>query len=131
MHELSLMEAVRDQALEQASRHGGGRIVAINLRIGSLAGVEPEALRFAFAVVMAGTVAEEAQLVIEEVPAVCFCGPCAQPFPAPQGNCECPRCGAISLELLQGWELELRSLEVEEGSGKPAVASKSAAEDFP
>jgi len=62
---------------------------------------------------------------------VCFCGPCAQPFPAPDGNCECPRCGAISLELLQGRELELRSLEVEEGSGKPAVASQSAAEEFP
>ncbi len=55
MHELSLMEAVREQALEQARRHGGGRIVAISLRIGSLAGVEPEALRFAFTVVMAGT----------------------------------------------------------------------------
>jgi hydrogenase nickel incorporation protein HypA/HybF len=93
--------------------------------------VEPEALRFAFTVVMAGTIAEQARLVIEEVPAVCFCGPCAQPFPAPDGNCECPRCGAISLELLQGRELELRSLEVEEGSGKPAVASQSAAEDFP
>ena len=131
MHELSLMEAVREQALEQASRHGGGRIVAISLRIGSLAGVEPEALRFAFTVVMEGTIAEQSRLVIEAVPAVCFCGPCAQPFPAPGGDCECPRCGAISLELLQGRELELRSLEVEEGSGKPAVASQSSAEDFP
>ena len=131
MHELSLMEAVRDQALEQANRHGGGRIVAINLRIGSLAGVEPEALRFAFTVVMAGTIAEQARLVIEAVPAVCFCGPCAQPFPAAGGDCECPRCGAISLELLQGRELELRSLELEEGSRPPAVAPSLAAEDVP
>jgi hydrogenase nickel incorporation protein HypA/HybF len=131
MHELSLMEAVREQALEQASRHGAGRIVAITLRIGSLAGVEPEALRFAFTVVMADTMAEGARLVIEAVPAVCFCSPCGQPFPAPGGNCECPRCGAISLELLQGRELELRSLEVEEGSGQPAVVSESSAEDFP
>lgn len=131
MHELSLMEAVRDQALEQANRHGGGRIVAIRLRIGSLAGVEPEALRFAFTVVMAGTIAEEARLEIAAVPAVCFCGPCAQPFPAPEGNCACPRCGAISLELLQGRELELRSLELEEGSGPPAEAPSPAAEAFP
>ncbi|MCS5700465.1 hydrogenase maturation nickel metallochaperone HypA [Cyanobium sp. FGCU-52] len=131
MHELSLMEAVRDQALEQAGRHGAGRIVAIRLRIGSLAGVEPEALRFAFTVVMEGTIAEEARLVIEAVPAVCFCGPCAQPFPAPEGNCECPLCGAISLELLQGRELELRSLELEEGSGPPAEAPSPAAKDIP
>lgn len=124
MHELSLMEAVRDQALEQASRHGSGRIVAISLRIGSLAGVEPEALRFAFRVVMADTIAAGARLVIEAVPAVCFCSPCGQPFPAPDGDCQCPRCGAISLELLQGRELELRSLELEEGP-------LQAAEDFP
>jgi hydrogenase nickel incorporation protein HypA/HybF len=129
MHELSLMEAVRDQSLEQASRHGAGRIVAITLRIGSLAGVELEALRFAFTVVMEGTIAEQARLVIEAVPAVCFCGPCAQPFPAPGGDCECPRCGAISLELLQGRELELRSLELD-GSGPPGAAPSPAAADF-
>jgi hydrogenase nickel incorporation protein HypA/HybF len=131
MHELSLMEAVRDQALEQASLHGAGRIVAISLRIGSLAGVELEALRFAFTVVMEGTIAEQALLVIEAVPAECFCSPCGQPFPAPDGDCQCPRCGAISLELLQGRELELRSLEVEEESGPAAEESLPAAEDFP
>jgi len=131
MHELSLMEAVRDQALEQACRHGAGRIVAISLRIGSLAGVEPEALRFAFTVVMEGTIAEQARLEIEEVPAVCFCTPCGQPFPAPDGDCQCPRCGAISLELRQGRELELRALELEEGSGPSAGAPLPAAVDLP
>ena len=45
MHELSLMEAVRTQALAAARGEGATRIAAINLRIGSLAGVDPEALR--------------------------------------------------------------------------------------
>ena len=43
MHELSLMEAVRDQSLAAANAEGATRITAISLRIGSLAGVEPEA----------------------------------------------------------------------------------------
>ena len=54
MHELSLMEALRDQALAAARGEGVRRIALIRLRVGELAGVEVEALRFAFPVVMAG-----------------------------------------------------------------------------
>lgn len=112
MHELSIMEAVRDQALEQAERHGGGLITAITLRIGSLAGVEIDALALAFEVVMAGTPAAAARLLIEPVAAECFCAACQAPFPAHDGVCECPRCGAISRQLLRGRELQLASLEL-------------------
>ena len=112
MHELSLMQAVRELALEQAHAHGASRIAAITLRIGSLAGVEPEALRFAHEVVMAGTAAAGARLLIDDVPATFCCEPCQQPFAAEQGDCLCPRCGAFSRRLLQGRELELASLEL-------------------
>lgn len=112
MHELSLMEAVRELALEQARAHGAERITAISLRIGSLAGVEPEALRFAHELVMAGTAAEGAALRIQTVPARFACKPCQQPFQAEQGDGLCPRCGALSRQLLQGRELELASLEL-------------------
>ncbi|MDP5117956.1 MAG: hydrogenase maturation nickel metallochaperone HypA, partial [Prochlorococcaceae cyanobacterium MAG_34] len=80
MHELSLMEAVRDQVLAAARAEGASRITAISLRIGSLAGVEPEALRFAYTVVMAGTIASGAELHIEVVIASYFCEPCQQAF---------------------------------------------------
>lgn len=112
MHELSLMESVRELALEQARIHGASRIAAIMLRIGSLAGVEPEALRFAHGVVMAGTPAEGSRLQIESVPAHFCCEPCQQPFEAVQGDGLCPRCGALSRQLLQGRELELAALEL-------------------
>ena len=112
MHELSLMEAVRDQALAAANAEGASRITAISLRIGSLAGVEPEALRFAHTVVMAGTIAAGAELRIEIEAAECHCTACDAPFPAPDGCCDCPRCGAISRQLLRGRDLRLLSLEV-------------------
>lgn len=112
MHELSLMESVREQALEQARAHGASRIAAITLRIGSLAGVEADALRFAHQVVMAGTAAAGARLLIDNVPATFWCEPCQQPFAAERGDCLCPRCGVFSRQLLQGRELELVSLEL-------------------
>ena len=112
MHELSLMEAVRDQALAAARAEGASRITAISLRIGSLVGVEPEALRFAHSVVMAGTIAAGAELRIEVVIARFFCEPCQQAFDTEQGDCLCLRCGSFSRRLLQGRELELTSLEL-------------------
>ncbi len=113
MHELSLMEALRHQALLAAQAEGAQRIAAISLRVGELAGVEVEALRFAFPVVMAGTIAARAELRIEIEPAECHCAVCDAPFPAPDGCCDCPRCGTISLRLLRGRDLRLLALEVE------------------
>lgn len=112
MHELSLMETVRDLALEQAAAHDATRITAITLRIGALAGVEPDALRFAHQVVWQGTIAEGAELRIEEVPGECWCAVCETLFATEDGVCECPRCGAISRELRRGRELQLTSLEL-------------------
>lgn len=113
MHELSLLAALRDQALAAAHADGASRIMAIRLRVGQLAGVEIDALRFAFPMVMAGTIAAEAELRIECEPAECFCAACAAPFPVPDGGCDCPRCGAISRQLLRGRDLRLLELEVE------------------
>ena len=80
--------------------------------VGELAGVEVEALRFAFPVAMAGTIAAGAELRIESEAAECHCPNCDAPFPAPLGCCDCPRCGAISRQLLCGRDLRLLSLEV-------------------
>lgn len=115
MHELSLMEALRDLALAQAQRFGGGRIVAIHLRLGSLAGVDGEALQLAARVVLQGSAAAGARLQLEWVPARCRCPACGLCFEAQAGVCECPACGAISRELLQGRELELVALDLEDG----------------
>ena len=114
---MALMEALRERALEQVERHGGGVIRAITLRVGSLAGVELEALELAFLVVMEREGPEGAapvQLRIEPVAARCYCHRCALDFLATDGCCECPDCGHISRDLLQGRELDLVSLELDE-----------------
>ncbi|MFM7360405.1 MAG: hydrogenase maturation nickel metallochaperone HypA [Vulcanococcus sp.] len=113
MHELSLMEEVRRLALAAAAAEGATRIQAIELRVGEQAGVEPEALRFAFPVVMDGTIAANAELRITAVPATARCAPCGREFACADGLAECPHCGSISRQLLSGRELELASLELE------------------
>lgn len=112
MHELSLMDSLGKRVLAVASRESAERVLAIRLRIGSLAGVDPEALRFAATVVLAGTCAEGAELNIEEIPAACWCDPCAAEFVAQGGQRECPRCGRQSLQLLRGRELSLVAVDL-------------------
>src|SRR5687768_6228171 len=106
------MQDALEVALEHARRRGAERIHRVRLRVGRLAGVVPEALAFAFDVVVQGTMAEGARLEVEDVPVVCFCAACADEFRPDGWFFECPRCGRATDEVRQGRELELASLEV-------------------
>ena len=116
MHELSLMAELQMLAEQQALRNGATRIHRLQLRIGELAGVDGDALRLAFEVVVANGNARElwrsAALDLETVPARCFCSDCDQPFRPPDVIHACPRCGRLSQQLLAGRELEVVALEV-------------------
>jgi hypothetical protein len=57
MHELGIMSSAMESVLQQAHARGAQRVHRIVLRIGALAGVEPESLRFAFDVVTRDTLA--------------------------------------------------------------------------
>jgi hydrogenase nickel incorporation protein HypA/HybF len=104
----SALEAAERHALEQ----GATRIHRIVLRIGAESGVVPDALEFAFGPVTEGTMADGAALEILRVPAVCFCRTCESEFQPDDIIHFCPDCGAPALEMLQGTEMELASLEV-------------------
>ena len=112
MHEVSVMQAVREQALLALQHHGGTRIVAINLRIGDLAGVDPEALRLAHELVMAGTPAAASQLQIEVIAPQWCCQDCQQSLPAASCWNPCQHCGACRPRLVCGRELQLVALEI-------------------
>ncbi|MFN9547921.1 MAG: hydrogenase maturation nickel metallochaperone HypA [Cyanobacteriota bacterium] len=112
MHELSLMQFLGERVREVATQQGAERVLVIHLRLGSLAGVDPDALRFAAEVVLAGTCAAGATLSIEEIQASLWCDPCAMEFAATAGCCDCPRCGTLSARLLRGKELSLVSLDL-------------------
>ena len=106
------MQSVLSTAEQQAREAGAEQIHEVRLRIGRLAGVVQEALEYAFEVLRVGTMAAEARLAIDEVPAACWCETCQVEFEAPELLCECPTCGGVSAKLRRGRELELASLEI-------------------
>ena len=112
MHEVSLLENTLELAVGYAQQQGASHIHRLTLRVGALSGVIPEALRFAFEIVVQGTMAAQAELVIEMLPAICYCADCDQDFQPTDYIYECPRCHQLSSQIRQGRDLELISLEV-------------------
>ena len=107
-----MTEALR-MAGEAAAAAGAKRIVKLRLRIGTLSGVVPEALHFAFDVAREGTPAAAAALEIESVPAVCWCAGCQAEFACTDLFTECPRCHDFSGDLRRGRELDIAAVEFE------------------
>jgi len=107
MHEVSIMEDAVRMAVDAAKSAGANRVLALRLRVGTLSGAVPEALRFAFDVVCRNTIAEDASLEMESVPAAGWCPVCRADFIS-----ECPRCHNPNGELRRGRELEIASVEI-------------------
>jgi len=106
------MEATLAIALTQTQAAGASTIHSLELQVGTLSGIVPEALAFAFDVASAGTAAEGAELRLKTVPTRCYCGDCQQEFQPRDWIYECPHCHRLSTDICQGQDLILASLEV-------------------
>jgi hydrogenase nickel incorporation protein HypA/HybF len=114
MHELALAQAILAIATAHAD---GARICSVEVRVGHLRQVVPDALTFNFALVAQGTSAAGAELVIEEVPVSGRCRACGACAQLPGWPLRCPECGALDVEVIGGQELEVSALEVEREPG--------------
>jgi len=113
MHELSIAMSLVDLAAEHAGPlDSGARVEAVHLRLGALAGVVEDALRFSFDVACRGTALDGARLVIEHVPVAVFCGRCRDARVVDGFPLRCPVCGEPAVDVVRGRELELTALEV-------------------
>jgi hydrogenase nickel incorporation protein HypA/HybF len=111
MHEL----AIADSIVAIASRHADGRrVTRVEVRVGHLRQVVPDALEFAFRLVAEGTCVAGAELELEEVPAAGRCRACGAEGVLDGFPLQCSSCGSLDLELTGGEELLVDSLELEE-----------------
>ena len=112
MHEMAICESVRQTLQAQSQAHTLTRVKRVCLEIGPLSGVEMDALRFGFDVVMRGSVAQDAVLEIVACPAEAWCMNCAQTVPIQKRFDACEKCGSYQLQVTSGEELRIKELEV-------------------
>jgi hydrogenase nickel incorporation protein HypA/HybF len=112
MHELSVALSILEIAAEEAQRHEG-RVRAVHLKLGPLAGVVPAALMSAYELARDGTPLADAELVIEPVSAVAYCPECAtERALASIQQLFCPECGRPTPNIVHGREMEIVALEI-------------------
>lgn len=112
MHELGI---TRNIVAIVSNAAQGRRVRRVTLEVGELSGVMTDAIAFCFDVVVAGTVLEGAELDIRTIEARARCGACGIEFATATLYTPCA-CGSHQLERLQGEELNIKSMELEEAA---------------
>ena len=115
MHEMGIaLQIVEIATASIPPDLGPVRVEKINLKIGKLAAVVPESLRFCFDVAIKDTPLDGAQLAIEELPVVAKCNDCHEQWTISTPAFRCENCDSGSLEILSGRELDIESIEIAE-----------------
>jgi len=112
MHELSLLENVREILENHALSQNFGKVTRVTLEIGKLSCVEPDALRFGFDVVMKDSLAENAELIITELNGLGQCLHCQQQIEMETLYDPCVYCGNPFVKVIQGAEMKIKDLIV-------------------
>ncbi len=113
MHELSLAEHALAIIEDAAQREGFARVHRVRVEVGRLSHVQPEALRFAFTTVCAGTCADGAVLEILETPGEGECPRCLVRLPMEAEPAWCPSCDGSPLRVIGGTRMAVRDLDVD------------------
>jgi hydrogenase nickel incorporation protein HypA/HybF len=78
-----------------------------------MAGVETEALTFAWDMATNDTIMEGSPLIILNLKAIAECQDCHHHFYIENFFSDCPQCGSSRYELLQGKELRVKSFLID------------------
>jgi hydrogenase nickel incorporation protein HypA/HybF len=126
MHEMAIANSILDGVAAEVRRRPGSRPVKVGVRIGELAGLDPDALRFAFEALTLETEMQGVALDIEYRTPLGRCRECAREFEVRNFDLLCPACGSRNAEVISGDELEFAYLEVEEN--EPCAAGRKSPE---
>ena len=113
MHELAICQALINQLETIASERNAQSISLIVVGIGPLSGVEAQLLKNAYPIASTGTVAENAEIVIEQLPVKVKCNECGCESETKPNKLICKNCGNWRTTLISGDELLLLSVELE------------------
>ncbi|SPE42378.1 fragment of hydrogenase nickel incorporation protein HypA [Candidatus Sulfopaludibacter sp. SbA3] len=69
MHEMGIANSILDAVRKEMAPYPGARPVKVTVRIGTMAGVDPDSLTFCFQALVSGTEFEPMELAVETAPA--------------------------------------------------------------
>ena len=113
MHEFSIALEIIKIAEDNARQANAEKIIALDIEVGKFSGVIKDALRFALESAAKNSMLENARVNIIEKEARAECRSCHKQFSIENFADVCPHCGSVWYSLLQGSELQVKSIEIE------------------
>ncbi|RUL48632.1 MULTISPECIES: hydrogenase maturation nickel metallochaperone HypA [Lysinibacillus] len=114
MHEMSLMHEIIQLVSEDAKSRGFYKVKQIQVIVGDLSNVLPDALELAFfyfSKKKMGLLDEESQLKIIHEKAIAQCQTCLHKFEPDFRLALCPKCGLLNGFLISGETFQVESYE--------------------
>jgi hydrogenase nickel incorporation protein HypA/HybF len=113
MHEASIAISLLETVSDLCQQEGYNSIESVRLKVGRAAGILPDALLFAFDVAKAGTIASQAELIIEYILLGGFCCDCGSQFESEERYIySCPACKSSAIKITGGDEMQIIDMEV-------------------
>lgn len=111
MHEMAITQGI----IEICEKHAHGRPVrSIDIEIGELSSVVPEAVQFCFEACSQGTLLEGAIVRISRPPGSGLCLECGKETALTALFDACRHCGAHRVTVISGEEMRVREIEVDD-----------------
>ena len=114
MHELGVTFHIMDQLEKVAQENDVERVRKVVLELGEVATVIESYLQSCWTwAAKKRPLFENAELIVETLPAVTYCEDCGKTYPTVEHGKTCPFCGSGQTYLLHGNEFNIKEIEVE------------------
>jgi hydrogenase nickel incorporation protein HypA/HybF len=114
MHEFSIAMSIIEIAETEAAANNSKNISAMELDIGTMAGIEYYALDTALEMAVKDTMLENAKISVNKISAIARCSDCKHEFEIMNVTDTCPKCSSFFNEVITGKELKIRSIIIDE-----------------
>lgn len=119
MHSLAIVQNILNIAIETAENYGADRITEINVEVGKLNWLKSDKLNYVFNILSKDTLAENAELIINETDVKIKCYNCD--YEGLVDNvCDdiapmvfCPKCDSHRVNVLEGYNLDIGNITIE------------------
>ena len=113
MHEYSIVQALLTQCEEIAEANDASKVTKVIVKIGVMSGVEPHLLEVAFNTFKESGVTKGAEFVMNVQPLTIVCSDCGVTSELDAAHYCCPKCQSINVNVVDGEDMFLMSLEME------------------
>lgn len=116
MHEFSICQSIIDTVIKETENQelDNCRLLKVRLIVGQLRQLVSEYLIFAFNVLAKGTIAEGASLEIKNLATAILCLDCSYKGETAKDTIICPKCHSVQVDIINGKELLIESIEVDD-----------------